>query len=678
MARISRVLGIEIGYSYTRVAETDFKSKNTRVYQCFTFPTPSGTLVDGHIQKPEELAMELRKELRAHGIKTRNAVYTITSPKIASREVNIPYVKQNQIYSLVEMNAADYFPVELENHQLAYSILGEVKNEQSDARQYRLLVLAAPNDLLESYYDLSKRAGLVVAALDYQGNSVVPILKTVCGKKRAFAVKVEVHSTLMTVIKDGEVSLQRSINLGIEPAIDAVREFDVFGTDHTFESAVKKLRENQCIANTSAPQGGPGMGGAQGGPFPQGSGNYSGGPAPQGGYNAGWGMGQPGYAQQPYGGYGQQGYTPEQMYRIAVDQVTESISELIGTIARTLDYYNSRNTGAEIEEIYLMGMGAEFKGLASLIAEAVGQNVQILNYAGAINLSAAQKKGQFIASEFVATIGCAIAPLDMIPDSRRAKKRGTAGALSPEDRQFRTMMIAGIGFMLLALALVASAFLTYLPVRVENQELNAEVNRLKPIVEVYNAYVEQEGLYKEILEMAKYTRTRNEGLLAFVEEMEDKIPSTSYITSFSSDGSTVTMSFVTDSKEAAMNIVNCLRTFETIESMSITGISEAISDSGAKEDSFSITLTYKSFEKQDAEEAAEAEAAEAAEEALGDESSEGDVTEAEVGAVPADGSMDESADDGISADSAEESGEGEGSESVSDDGGADAGPVDED
>ena len=77
---MSKVLSIELGYSLVRVCEVDYKVKKPKVYINFEFRTPVGSIEDGFIRKPEELGNALKSALDARGLKTKQVVYSISSP----------------------------------------------------------------------------------------------------------------------------------------------------------------------------------------------------------------------------------------------------------------------------------------------------------------------------------------------------------------------------------------------------------------------------------------------------------------------------------------------------------------------------------------------------------------------------------------------------------------------
>ena len=107
MAMNNRVLSIEISNSFTKICEIDYKVKKPKVYKVLTVETPEGVVVDGMLQPTQEYADHLVNALGTNGIRTKKVIFTISSTRVASREVQIPNVKANKIEALVKTNAND-------------------------------------------------------------------------------------------------------------------------------------------------------------------------------------------------------------------------------------------------------------------------------------------------------------------------------------------------------------------------------------------------------------------------------------------------------------------------------------------------------------------------------------------------------------------------------------------
>lgn len=220
-----KVLSIEVGYALTKVCEMDYRAKKPRVYHYFSIPTPDGVLADGMITVTEEFVNLLKTEMANNKMRTKDAVFTISSSKIASREIKIPYCKESNIGNLVKMNLSDYFPIDVSRYLSAYSIL-EVEGaapadeeEKGKAKPkptgYRLLILAAPEDIIESYKMLAAALKLNVKEIDYCGNSIYQAAKESCADGVQMIIKVDSRSSLILAQKDGRIVMTRTIPYGV-------------------------------------------------------------------------------------------------------------------------------------------------------------------------------------------------------------------------------------------------------------------------------------------------------------------------------------------------------------------------------------------------------------------------------------------------------------------------------
>ena len=93
-----KVLSIEVGYSFTKVCELDYQSKKPKIYNSFVLPTPDDILADGMLTVDEGFVAAFKEKLAEKKIKTKTAVFTISSSKIATREVKIPCHRGSNSY----------------------------------------------------------------------------------------------------------------------------------------------------------------------------------------------------------------------------------------------------------------------------------------------------------------------------------------------------------------------------------------------------------------------------------------------------------------------------------------------------------------------------------------------------------------------------------------------------
>ena len=242
----AKAISIEIGYSLTRVCEVDYKAKTHRVYRSFTIPTTEGVINDGILHATPEYIAALHSEISKRKIKTKQVVFSITSGRIASREVTIPFVKENRIADVVNANASDYFPVDLSQYQLAYSILGTL-GDPKGTQQYKLLVMAAPAALLNGYYDLAKALKLEVAAIDYAGNSVFQAAKDKQPQGTSLVIKIDERASLVMAVRDARLAFVRNVAYGVEEAIQGIIDSTRWPEADSVQTAMEVASMNDCV-----------------------------------------------------------------------------------------------------------------------------------------------------------------------------------------------------------------------------------------------------------------------------------------------------------------------------------------------------------------------------------------------------------------------------------------------
>lgn len=242
-----KAISIEIGYSLTRVCEVDYKAKTHRVYRRFTIPTPTGVINDGVVMPTPEYIDSLKRAIVENKMKAKQVVFTITSGRIASREVLIPFVKENRIDDVVTANASEYFPVDLSQYELASNVLGVV-GEEKGSKQYKLLVMAAPKALLDNYADLAKALKLDLAAIDYAGNSVYQVAKDKVSHETSLVVKIDERSTLVMAVQNSVLTFTRSVPYGVDEAIQTVMDSTRWANTDTVLDAMDAMSLNDCTA----------------------------------------------------------------------------------------------------------------------------------------------------------------------------------------------------------------------------------------------------------------------------------------------------------------------------------------------------------------------------------------------------------------------------------------------
>lgn len=222
----NRLLTINLNNEFIKVCELSKSSKGgIVVHKAFTIPTPPRSYRDGVIRDRNAIAKELKVALGNHGVTTTNVVYTISSTKIATKEVIIPYVAKNKIKTIVNMNASEYFPVNIDEYLIESTILEVIANpDDKKDKKLKLLVAAVPSKMVEEYYDFSSTMGFKIKAIDYAGNSTLQVLKNQSEVGSSVMIQIENDATIISVFEGSVLQLQRTVPYGKTVVVNAVME----------------------------------------------------------------------------------------------------------------------------------------------------------------------------------------------------------------------------------------------------------------------------------------------------------------------------------------------------------------------------------------------------------------------------------------------------------------------
>lgn len=232
MASNSKVLTIDItNESITIVEVTPSNKKQSTIHNAIIFETPEDAYEDGVIRDKERIAEAIKSQLSANGITNKNAIFVLTSTKIVNREVLVPFVKENKIKGIINANSSEYFPVNIEDYVVSHSVLETVTDEENN-KQLRVLAVAAPENMVRSYYDLAALAGLKVVALDYIGNAMLQLIKTQTTEAiTTMVIQLGSESTVLNIVKGDTLLLQRTVPYGTNVVVNEV--MDAKGVDAT-------------------------------------------------------------------------------------------------------------------------------------------------------------------------------------------------------------------------------------------------------------------------------------------------------------------------------------------------------------------------------------------------------------------------------------------------------------
>lgn len=515
---MAKVVSIEVGYSNIRICEIDYKVKTPRVYRFAMVPTPPNVIEDGYLKESAGLRTAIKEALFRNRIKTKRVIFTVASSKIINREVTLPPVKPNMMESMIKANLGEYFPIDLVDHEVSHVVLETFKDGENAGRT-RVMLVAVEKALVASYEALAQSCGLVLVDLDFVGNSIYQAVRKEASKVPSMVLKIEENQTIITVVKDNNMMLQRSINYGIEEAVHEVSASPVF--DVIDDKEAWQLIKRRCCIKVAL--------------------------------DSDTNVIEPDLEQDD-----------DMETTQARINVTRTLVPLINGVSRVVDFYNSRNP-EHIEQAYIIGMGGDMSGLSKLLTNELGIKTNVFRKLEGIVWHPSMGEGDLF--NYVACIGASMDPVSVISTEKKQKQQKQSNSKS-------LAVLLGVFFVVASVALAANGYVTYQSALEEQKRLQGLETTYLPAEQIYQRYVAMSTLYQDVLMGHLMTNRPNDNFLNFLGELETKLPADVSVMEFTSDDNQATLLIRVADKDTAAGVILNLRDFASLQYVSVDSIRE--------------------------------------------------------------------------------------------------------
>lgn len=559
-----KVISIETGIQWTKVALVDYRKKNPPVHEAFAFRTPEHAVEDGYIRDKDSLARALKEELVRRQILEKDVVFTLSSSKVVTREVMIPYVKDNKIKGIIDAQSRDYFPMDISGYTISYSKMDVV--EDDGKKQLKLLLVAIPDNLLGNYVSFAQLAGLKVETFDYIGNGCIQLM---CDSfvDNAMIIQLEEQATVISILENKKLAFQRVTPYGYGATISAVVDHPILGIDDE-EKAFDFLLEHNVIFNKPS---------------------------------------------MPDNGDPAQQAIDQAQANEAYEDLAESLRYHLRIANTALDYYQNQVKKEFVGNVYLVGDGSRFAGIHKLFAQELPLPLQKIDFAKIIDLrnqngvndqkKAGKKKHPDYTDPvleessntrqpraatpvgFLSVIGAAVHPLDAKPKEMQAA--------DSKKNDLHTAYVLLAGSLLLSLLLILGSSVRQLIAHSEHRHLTDQLEALAYVQQTYDesSSVQQEEQVYVTIDDA--TRTKNEYLLPLIEQLEAELPSAIKVTSMQTDDNLITLNMTADRKITVGQMLLNFQNVTLLTDPSIPSMSEQTDEeSGSSEWTYTVNAYY--------------------------------------------------------------------------------------
>ncbi|MBR1874114.1 MAG: hypothetical protein IJ807_04360 [Eubacterium sp.] len=523
-----KVLVIRVGSRTTHMVHMDNVDDEPSIYGCMRVTTPEGCVSDGQIIDVTDLARMIVKTMKEKHINCKDAIFVIPSSKIASREATLPAVSKQRMGALVQARVADLFPVDTEQYVFSHVLQGKPyaggeetklateqgfdklleaegaqetdkkskkkKRKKGDAATEEaddselvqdVLVFAAPTELINSYYALADAIGVKIASLEADGNSVFQIMKRQVGTGTSLSIQINRDSTLVNVVNQDKLLLQRVVPYGVNVFTDAIQEEGAFRCE-TFDKAYKLISSQRVL--------------------------------------------------MPHLGVENSGDDFSMQKRI---EVTNNGDYLIGNIVRVVEYYNAQHRGDPIQSVSLIGWGCSIVGIHELLTNELGIQTSTPTEIAGVRFN---RKVEISISmlQYLNCMGAVFSPVNFISRDVAEKDAKKGNMVGP-------ILICGL-LVLVAATIAGWSYLSLFTARDEKDSWQLKANSLSSVDAEYNELMAIEANYGTYKGVKIATDLNNNHFHALINDIEAVCPKSFKITTITSDGSKVSANCISNER----------------------------------------------------------------------------------------------------------------------------------
>ncbi|GAB4248660.1 MAG: type IV pilus assembly protein PilM [Thermoleophilia bacterium] len=324
------VIGLDIGKSSIVGVQLVGRPPSVAIKAFHEQPLPEGVVFEGEVIDVESLAAELKKFMRSSNMKGGLVHLGVGNQKVIVRHIEVPEMGEEELRGAIEFQAQDYIPIPVDEAVLDFQVVARYTDEDGIAKQQVLLV-AAQKEMVQRFLDAAKKAGVKVAGIDVSAFALVRALSAPVSfvdqgaeaGQTLGVVNISSSVSTLVVARDGVPKFTRIINFAHDNLVGSLVE----------KQGVPPEDAEVLCQRIGLP-----------GPLPADSETYN---------------------------------------PVTIQEVHESLAgaaeELADELRRSLDYYQTQDYAAYVDELVLTGRGALVRNLDAFLSEYLNMQVVLGN-----------------------------------------------------------------------------------------------------------------------------------------------------------------------------------------------------------------------------------------------------------------------------------------------------------
>lgn len=314
-------IGLDIGeYSIKMVRVTKTKS-GWELTNFAIVPTPKGAIDGEHIRDGQALIAAIHKAVAGIEGNELEVALSMAGPSVFIRHLTLPLMSGRELAVAVAHEAESHLPIPIPEAIVDFVKVGELMED--GVRKQEIMLVAARKRSVEQLQSLLIEAGLKPALLDVQPLALLRTAVNLFMNKEvngAALVDIGTSTTTVSIFEGNVLRFTRTLPTGGQRLTQALVDHYQMPVDEA--EATKRLLSLSTESNNS--------------------------------------------------GLSVLLHQKAQIVSVVVEN-------MITEIRRSIEFYQSRNRGKQVSQIFVSGGGAQLQGLADYLQDALNIKVELMN-----------------------------------------------------------------------------------------------------------------------------------------------------------------------------------------------------------------------------------------------------------------------------------------------------------
>ena len=201
------IVGIDIGTGQVKAAELSLHSGHPILKAAGLIDLPEHVVEDGYVFEREALADSIRRLLATSGISSRDVVVAVAGRAVFVREIIFPVMTKEELKAAVRWDMEKYVPYEPDSYYYDFAVIGPGKDEA----ELKVLLVAAPHELVNTLADALAAAGCKLLAIDIEP---LAVFRTLHDVKNTMVIDIGTTISQISVFQDESPAVTRLIPIG--------------------------------------------------------------------------------------------------------------------------------------------------------------------------------------------------------------------------------------------------------------------------------------------------------------------------------------------------------------------------------------------------------------------------------------------------------------------------------